>query len=355
MTSSSPSFRTQLRVATVTRNEAGLRLDKFLALSFADLSRARIKSLIQEGGVKLKDQVPQTKTIEDPSHAVKPGEHYEVAIPPPAPAHPKGQDIALDVLFEDEHLIVIAKPAGLVVHPAPGNADLTLVNALIAHCGASLSGIGGVRRPGIVHRLDKDTSGVLVVAKTDQAHRHLAAQFAGHSMEREYLAVVWGLPRPSTGVVEGAIGRSTQNRKKMTITRDGKPARTHYRLMESWGPKRPARGANGNSIWASLLACRLETGRTHQIRVHLSQLGHPLIGDPLYGRGRRLLPQSAPETLRAALEAFHRQALHAHLLGFIHPASGKMMQFNTDPPGDFQHLVAQFQHASRPASPKGNG
>ena len=249
--------------------DAGARLDKLLAGALADLSRSRIKALVLAGGL-----VAGGETITDPSYRVKPGQRFALTVPEPVPATPVGQDIALTVVYEDADLIVIDKPAGLVVHPAAGNHDRTLVNALIAHCGASLSGIGGVLRPGIVHRLDKDTSGLIVAAKNDVAHSSLAAQFADRSLTRVYRALVWGLPSPPVGEIEGAIGRSPRNRKKMAVmTRSGKPALTRYRLIEAFGAA------------ASLVECRLATGRTHQIRVHMTHRGHPVIGDALYGRG----------------------------------------------------------------------
>src|SRR5665213_2719794 len=246
---------------------AGWRLDRFLAASLPDFSRSRLQQLLESGAVSLGD--PQ-RTVKDANHRVKPGDHFTVTVPPTAPAAPQGQDIPLTVIYEDKELIVIDKPAGLVVHPAAGNPDGTLVNALIAHCGTGMLSIGGEARPGIVHRLDKDTSGLLVAAKTERAMASLAKQFATHTIERAYNAVVWGAPRLGDGVIEGQIGRNPFDRKRMAVLRGGgKLARTHYRVIERFGPDaRP---------FASLIECRLETGRTHQIRVHLTHLGHPLI------------------------------------------------------------------------------
>jgi 23S rRNA pseudouridine1911/1915/1917 synthase len=279
------------------------RMDAFLAAALSDLSRSRLKALIGAGAV-----TADGATIKDPSRAVKPGATYRVTLPAPVPATPAGQDIALDILFEDEHLIVINKPAGLVVHPAPGNPDRTLVNALIHHCGAGLTGIGGVARPGIVHRLDKDTSGVMVVAKTAEAHASLVTQFASRTIERAYGALVWGTPSPAKGRIEGNIGRSPRNRKKMAVLRTGgRPAATRYAVIAPVGSR------------ASRIECRLETGRTHQIRVHLAHIGHPVIGDPLYGGRRKIV----------GFDADH-QALHAFRLGFRHPASGEMLRFEAE-------------------------
>ncbi|HTQ12752.1 MAG TPA: RluA family pseudouridine synthase [Rhizomicrobium sp.] len=316
----------QLR-AIVTDSEAGHRLDRFLAAALPQLSRSRLQGLIAQGAV-----TRGAGTIRDPNFRVKPGETYAVAAPEPEPAAPQGQDIPLDIVYEDNDLVVIDKPAGLVVHPAAGNPDGTLVNALIAHCGATLKGIGGVARPGIVHRLDKDTSGLLVAAKNERAMASLAKQFAAHAIERAYHAVVWGAPRAGEGKVEGQIGRNPFDRKRMAVLRGGgKEARTRYRVAERFGP-RP---------FASLVECRLETGRTHQIRVHLSHLGHPLIGDPAYGRARaapRPKTEAEAAAYRAAVE-FPRQALHAWLLGFHHPALNKTMRFERPWPTDFTNLV----------------
>jgi 23S rRNA pseudouridine1911/1915/1917 synthase len=307
--------------------DAGERLDRLLARGLPQLSRSRIKSLIQAGQV-----AADGATIANPSYRVKPGQSLAVIVPATVAAKPKGQDIALTVLHEDEDLIVIDKAAGLVVHPAAGNPDRTLVNALIAHCGDSLSGIGGERRPGIVHRLDKDTSGVMVAAKSDAAHHALAAQFADHSIDRAYSAVVWGRPIPPHGTIDERIGRSRSNRKKMAVlTTGGKTARTHYTVLRSAG------------ALASLVECRLETGRTHQIRVHLSYLGHPVVGDPVYARGAGSRLSKADTEHRAAILAFQRQALHAHLLGFDHPRSGERVRFMASIPQDMEDLLESLE------------
>lgn len=310
--------------APVAGDEAGTRLDKWLAARLPDLSRTRVKSLIEGGCV-----TSGGSTIADPSQRVKPGQAFTVAIPPDAPAEPEPQDIPLAVIYEDDDLIVIDKPAGLVVHPAPGNPDETLVNALLAHCGSSLSGIGGVRRPGIVHRIDKDTSGLLVAAKNDAAHHGLSRQFAEHSLERAYRAVVWGRPSPTEGEIEGNIGRCPTDRKRMAIVRGGgKPALTRYRVLASY-----ASGA------VSLVECRLATGRTHQIRVHMTALGHPLVGDPVYGRVGAKRTGTLPVEARRVLVSFPRQALHACLLGFLHPTKGGRMRFESVIPFDISSLL----------------
>jgi 23S rRNA pseudouridine1911/1915/1917 synthase len=263
--------------------------------------------------------------VDSASRKVKAGEIFSLTVPPAAPAEPQAQEIALDIVYEDEDLIVIDKPAGVVVHPAPGSPDNTLVNALLHHCAGSLSGIGGVKRPGIVHRIDKDTSGLLVAAKNDRAHHGLAAQFAKHTIERVYNAVVWGVPLPRHGEVEGAIGRNPADRKKMAIIAGGKYALTYFQVIDVFGE------------YASLVECRLATGRTHQIRVHMSSIGHPLIGDPLYGRGR---PKSrAPEPVKGLLAAFPRQALHAKTLGFEHPISREKLLFQSKIPNDLNGLI----------------
>ncbi len=296
-----------------------------------DFSRSRLQQLLAEGAV-----TSGAATVKDGNHRVKPGEAYTVTVPPTAPAIPQGQDIPLSVVYEDKDLIVIDKPAGLVVHPAAGNPDGTLVNALIAHCG-KLS-IGGEARPGIVHRLDKDTSGLLVAAKTERAMASLAKQFANHTIERAYNAVVWGAPRDSSGLIESQIGRSQFDRKRMAVLRSGgKSARTRYKVLEKFGPvERP---------FASLIECRLETGRTHQIRVHLTHLGHPLIGDPAYGRARTPpRGKSDAEVAAFTLAAdFPRQALHAFVLGFQHPGLHKTMRFESPWPADFAELVTALR------------
>jgi 23S rRNA pseudouridine1911/1915/1917 synthase len=315
--------------AIIGENAAGDRLDKALAAALPDMSRARIQQLLAAGLVSRVDgQV--ARTIDNASAKVKPGERYVLAVPPAVEAEPRGQDIPLTVVYEDAHLIVIDKPAGMVVHPAVGHAEGTLVNALIAHCGDSLSGIGGVRRPGIVHRLDKDTSGLLVAAKTDIAHHGLAAQFHEHDIERAYKAICWGAPRPREGTIDTQIGRSTANRQKRAVLKSGgKHAVTHYAVEAVYGdPLAPL---------ASMIECRLETGRTHQIRVHMAHIGHTVIGDPLYGAGRRAkgLGPGAQEFLKG----FHRQALHAWLLGFEHPVTGKPLNFESELPPDIVALT----------------
>ncbi|MBI5121858.1 MAG: RluA family pseudouridine synthase [Rhodospirillales bacterium] len=310
---------------TAPPESQGLRLDKWLAQAMPDLSRSRLKALIQDGRV-----TEAGATITDPSAAVKPGAVYQVEQPEPEPAQPLGQDIPLKIHYEDEHLIVIAKPAGLVVHPAPGNPDQTLVNALIAHCGDSLSGIGGVKRPGIVHRLDKDTSGLLVAAKTDAAHRGLAKLFAAHDIERAYQALVWGVPLPPVGKYTGAIGRDPKHRTRMAVVPEarGRHAQTRYKVLKSWQSA------------VSLVECRLDTGRTHQIRVHFAHAGHALIGDPVYGRGPRKIPlKKLGGDIALMLQAFPRQALHACELGFHHPIDGNYLTFYEPIPQDFNVLI----------------
>jgi len=294
---------------------AGWRLDRALAVAAPTLSRERLKSLIRSGAVER-----EGCAVRDPATKVRGDENFRVEVPEPIPAHNEPQDIALTIVFEDEHLLVVDKPAGLVVHPAAGNFDGTLVNALLHHCGGSLSGIGGVARPGIVHRIDKDTSGLLVVAKTDVAHEGLAKQFAAHSIDRRYLAIVTGIPRLSEGTVDAPLARSSANRKKITIVGEGRGKRavTHWRRLK------PLRDA-------SLVECRLETGRTHQVRVHMASFGHPLLGDPVYGRSKthgKLLKELQ----------FQRQALHATELGFTHPVTKHRLSFASPMPPDMQEL-----------------
>jgi len=287
--------------------------------------------LIKDGQV-----ISSGATITDPSYRVKPDQTFRLTIPQATPAIPRGQAIALDVVYEDAALIVINKPAGMVVHPAPGNPDSTLVNALIAHCGDSLSGIGGVMRPGIVHRLDKDTSGIMVAAKTDAAHQGLTVQFASRTLSRIYQALVWGLPSPTADRIEVNIGRNPQNRIKMAVVpRGGRTAITHYRVL---------RNLDGA---ASLVECRLETGRTHQIRVHLEHIGYPVIGDQTYGRsGRRRRAELSPQT-QDAVAGFSRQALHAWSLAFRHPMSDEDLRFETALPDDMKRLIAAFDGAEK--------
>lgn len=302
--------------ATVASEAAGWRLDRALAGAVPTLSRERLKALISSGGVT----APSGSLVRDPAAKAVAGA-YLVRVPEPVPAHNRPQDIALEIVHEDEHLLVVDKPAGMVVHPAAGNADGTLVNALLHHCAGRLSGIGGVARPGIVHRIDKDTSGLLVVAKTDRAHEGLAAQFARHDIHRLYLAIVAGVPNPPSGSVDAPLARSSADRKKMAIVEGGRGKRavTHYRLL------RPLRES-------ALVECRLETGRTHQVRVHMASLGHPLLGDPVYGRTR-----PAHRDILKSL-GFHRQALHAAELGFVHPVSKENLSFKSPLPSDIQEL-----------------
>ncbi|MFQ5776121.1 MAG: RluA family pseudouridine synthase [Kiloniellaceae bacterium] len=309
---------------TAGEAEAGQRLDRLLAARLPAISRTRLKALIEGGRV-----TSGGETIVEPAYRVKPGQTFAIFVPEPAPAAPEAQAIALDIVYEDAHLIVLDKPAGMVVHPAPGNPDRTLVNALLAHCGAGLAGIGGVRRPGIVHRLDKDTSGLMVVAKTEEAYRGLAKMFAAREVERAYRAVVWGVPEPRAGEIAGNIGRSPRNRKKMAVLRrGGKPARTRYRVLKDL--------AGG---LASLVECRLLSGRTHQIRVHMAAKGHPVLGDPLYGRAGQGRRDRLPQAARAALEALDRQALHAKSLAFPHPATGAALRFESELPQDVKNLI----------------
>ena len=310
---------TQERI-TVADAEAGERLDRILAAGLPALSRSRLKKLIETGQVSL-----EGATINDPSLRVKGGQSFVVDVPVPVADRPEPQAMALDIKYEDEHLLVLDKPAGLVVHPAPGNPDHTLVNALLAHCGESLAGIGGVKRPGIVHRIDKDTSGLMIVAKTELAQQKLSADFAAHDLTRSYLAVVRGVPTPRDGTVATRIGRSRVNRKKMAVLHDGgKEAVTHYHVVRVLG------------LRASLVECRLATGRTHQIRVHLTHLGHPLIGDQTYGNSRTT---NLPEAARH----FPRQALHANLIGFEHPARGNYMEFTSPLPADLAALIKALE------------
>ena len=317
---------------TVPAPAAGLRLDKALAAGLPDLSRSRVQALLEQGCVR-----GDGRTITDASLRVKPGQTFVLQVPEAEAAQPQPQDIPLTVVYEDADVLVIDKPAGLVVHPAAGNADGTLVNALLAHCGDSLSGIGGVRRPGIVHRLDKDTSGLMVVAKHDRAHHGLTEQFADRTLSRTYLALVWGVPNPRQGRIEGNIGRSSADRKKMAVvTGGGKPAATRYRVVKSFG------------MAASLVECVLETGRTHQIRVHLTHIGHPLVGDPLYGRGRSGRPGGKfasllPEPARGSLVGFPRQALHAVALTFRHPVNGEIVTFRSSIPADIHELIVTLE------------
>jgi 23S rRNA pseudouridine1911/1915/1917 synthase len=299
---------------------SGWRLDRALAAAIPTMSRERLKALIRSGGL-----TAHGASVRDPAIKVRGDERFRLEVPEPQPAHNEPQDIPLTIAFEDEHLLVVDKPAGLVVHPAAGNLDGTLVNALLHHCGGSLSGIGGVARPGIVHRIDKDTSGLLVIAKTDVAHEGLAKQFAAHSIERKYLAIVGGVPKSSGGTVDASLARSSANRKKIAIVEEGRGKRavTHWKRLEILDD-------------AALVECSLETGRTHQVRVHMASIGHPLLGDPVYGRSK------GHRDLLKRLE-FHRQALHAARLGFTHPVTKHRLSFTSGMPADMQELFNQLR------------
>jgi 23S rRNA pseudouridine1911/1915/1917 synthase len=333
----------QLRGATLAAEAAGWRLDRALAAAMPTLSRERLKALVAAGAVEVEGRPER-----DPARKMKGGEAVCVAIPPARPAEAEGQDIPLDIRYEDEHLLVVEKTAGLVVHPAAGNLDGTLVNALLHHCAGRLSGIGGVARPGIVHRIDKDTSGLLVVAKSDAAHQGLAAQFAAHTVERSYGAIVHGVPCAGDPRLRGLAGvafepggvlrittqlarHRTDRQRQAVVAHGGRRAVTRARVIENFG------GA------AALLECRLETGRTHQIRVHLAHVGHGLIGDPVYGGARRLPARALPEGAAEAAAAFPRQALHAGTLGFVHPLSGEALRFEAAMPEDMRSLLAALR------------
>jgi len=305
--------------AIIPEEMEGWRVDRALAALLPKYSRERLKNLISAGQVET-----EAGLARDPAVKVKPGTAYRVQVPAPRPAHNEAQDIPLKIVFEDDHLLVVDKPAGMVVHPAAGNFDGTMVNALLHHCAGRLSGIGGVARPGIVHRIDKDTSGLLVVAKTDRAHEGLAAQFAKHSIDRRYSAIVAGLPKAGAGIVDAPLARSAANRKKVAIVGEGRGKRavTHWTLVEAL--KRQA----------ALVECRLETGRTHQVRVHMASIGHPLLGDPVYGRSRA----EHREVLKRL--GFERQALHAARLGFIHPITDGSLTFESPLPSDMQRLLS---------------
>jgi 23S rRNA pseudouridine1911/1915/1917 synthase len=308
------------------------RIDRFLTVHLATpkypLSRSRVKALILAGQLS-----EDGRTLTDPSASVKPGSHYLLTLPPPIDAVPRAENIALDILFEDKHLIAINKPAGLVVHPAPGSLTGTIVNALIAHCGPSLTGIGGVTRPGIVHRLDKDTSGVMIVAKTDVAHLRLAEMFAAHDLDRRYQALVWGTSIKGEGIIDQPIGRASYDRKRQAITTKGKNAITFWRTLRQFPP------------FGSHIECRLETGRTHQIRVHLAHIGHGVIGDPLYGHAPRAakMPDNFARNGLSQIREFGRQALHAAYLGFSHPVTREALSFETPLPADMTSLLALIE------------
>jgi 23S rRNA pseudouridine1911/1915/1917 synthase len=341
MTLTTPT-RTSVLVAP---EEAGERLDRLLARRVSELSRSRLKTLIEAGTVEIDGH-----TIRDPSHRVNSGARIMLDVPPPRAARPEPEPIPLKIVYEDNDIIVIDKPPNLVVHPAAGHWSGTLVNALIAHCGDSLSGIGGERRPGIVHRLDKDTTGLMIVAKNDAAHRALAAQFADHgrgggAFERGYLAFVWGAPERPHGTIDRAIDRDPRARDRMAVREGGRDAATQWEVLERYGegPSKAGKGhrkmAKGTgSAVASLLACRLETGRTHQIRVHLASIGHPLMGDPVYGAGFRTKSALLPPNAQAALTALGRQALHSHILKVSHPSSGEILEFRSELPPDLIRL-----------------
>jgi 23S rRNA pseudouridine1911/1915/1917 synthase len=322
---------------SVAGDEGFARLDRVLAAHLAELSRSRLKALILDGKVAV-----GTTPIRDPAYHVAPGDTITIDLPEAVAAEPAGEAIPLKIIYEDDDIIVIDKPPGLVVHPAAGHASGTLVNALIAHCGASLSGIGGVKRPGIVHRLDKDTSGLMVAAKNDFAHQSLSAQFADHGrtgpMERGYLAFVWGAMSRPRGAIDAPIDRHPHARDKMAVREGGREAVTHYEVREAFA------GRDGKPV-ASLLACRLETGRTHQIRVHLAHLGHPLLGDPVYGPHFRTKASQLGPDSQAALTALHRQALHAYLLVLEHPRTGEILRWETPLPEDLLLLEASLKAA----------
>ena len=307
-----------------TPEQAGQRIDRLLADSSGTISRSRVKTLIEEGALS-RDGV----RVGEPADAARVGATYVLRLPAPVSAVPVAQAIPFPVLFEDRDLIVLDKPAGLVVHPAPGNHDGTLVNALLAHCGPGFTGIGAEKRPGIVHRLDKDTSGVMVVAKTQKANDVLTAAFAARDLDRHYLALVWALPMPLEGDIEGDIGRDKRDRKRMAVVEHGgKPALTHYKVLRAWGTS------------VALAECRLATGRTHQIRVHMTTAGHPIVGDPVYLRRIPLAAKTLAEPARRSLLDFPRQALHAASLGFAHPRTGEKLRFETPVAADMAALIA---------------
>ncbi|MGI9426305.1 MAG: RluA family pseudouridine synthase [Hyphomicrobiaceae bacterium] len=321
----------------VPPENSGLRLDRFAAMAVDALSRQRIQALIKDGCVSLDEQV-----CRQPNHKLKGGERVEIAVPAVADSSVLPEALPLDVVYEDDDLIVVDKPAGMVTHPAPGHEGGTLVNALLAHVGDGLAGIGGVKRPGIVHRLDKDTSGLLVVAKSDVAHQGLSGQFAAHGadgrLERSYRALVWGVPERPRGRITAALGRSPTNRRKVAVVSDerGRHAATNFRLLESFA-------GNRDEPVACLLTLTLETGRTHQIRVHLASIGHPIMGDKAYGAGYKASAVHLSERARDALTLLDRQALHAATLQFEHPLSGRRMQFESPMPGDMAALVAALR------------
>jgi 23S rRNA pseudouridine1911/1915/1917 synthase len=316
---------------TVNAEDQGQRLDSFLAKHRTDLSRTRLKSLIEQGLITVNG------ALSEPAFIIKTGMIISGKIPEAIEPALTAQTIPLDIIYEDEHLLVLNKNAGMVVHPAPGHYDNTLVNALIAHCGDHLSGIGGVKRPGLVHRLDKGTSGLMVIAKNDKAHRGLALQFAHRSLKRTYKAIIWGLPTPTTGQVEGNIGRCSTNwRRRAVVQEGGKTAITAYQVLKNFG------------MLASLIECRLQTGRTHQIRVHMTHKGHPLIGDPLYGKIPRGTPTLLLEQLKEPTENFTRPCLHAACLQFYHPITSEFQEFTTDLPSDLQKVIDTLEGWTHP-------
>lgn len=330
---------------TVSEAEAGQRLDRWLAARLEDVSRARVQALIAQGAVSL-----GRATIGEGNQRVKPEETYTLVMPPAAEAAVAAEPMALCVVYEDADVIVIDKPAGLVVHPGAGHASGTLVNALLAHCGASLSGIGGVMRPGIVHRLDKDTSGLLVVAKSDVAHQSLSGQFKSHGadgrLQRTYRALVWGVPALPQGTIDAPLARSVTNRLKIAIAKlpAGRRAVTHYKVLETYA------GASGKPA-VSLVELQLETGRTHQIRVHLAHIGHPVLGDPLYGTGFKTRIGTLAEPAQAVVGALDRQALHAAGLGFAHPKTGRQLAFESNFPKDLQQVIIALQSSGHGPAP----
>ena len=323
----------------VSAEQAGVRLDVFLTLALGgEFSRSRVQALIKAGQVSVDGKVESVARLN-----IAAGMAVDMNVPEAEAASPAPQQMQLDILYEDKDLIVLNKPVGLTVHPGAGMPDGTLVNALLAHCGDSLSGIGGVKRPGIVHRLDRDTSGVMVIAKNDRSHKRLSAQFADHGrtgpLERAYLALVWGAPPRPTGTISAMLGRSSNDRTKRAVVAashpDAREAITHYRILQRYG--------DVNKPVACLIECQLETGRTHQIRVHMAHIGNPLIGDPLYGRGFITRVAALPEALRDAINALDRQALHAAMLAFEHPKTLETLSFETDPPADFTLVQHQLE------------
>lgn len=327
MSTTSRQPQAKLLSVSVPPGKESMRIDRFLSDTLEDYSRNRLQGLIAEGMVTLNNSV-----VTETKRKVVGGDAIVVTIPPPKPLQLEAQDIPLDIVYEDDDLIIINKPPGLVVHPAPGNPDNTLVNALLAHCGDSLTGVGGVARPGIVHRLDKGTSGLMVVAKNGETHASLSKQFSDHSIERAYRTLVWGVPSPLVGTIKGNIGRSPQNRKKMALlSRGGKHAVTHYKVERVFGTT------------AALVECRLETGRTHQIRVHLSTLGHPVLGDPLYGGGEKRA-RHLDSDIRQAVKRQEHQVLHAYLIGLHHPRYQKNMRWEAVFPCYFNEIVQEFNN-----------